>query len=430
MFGGKPVTVQMAGGCSKTLTLVPPQQGIAQVGKIVRIPATSAVTSAGTTEQPKLIVVQRSKQPTATIGKSPQLNNHTSLTGLNVSAASTSFDGPATTDAALAALAAEAGLIDPEPEKETPTEKETITAETAEISETPMQEENNGETERTNKQSENAASGTIAVTDVTRVADNSTEVPAVGLFGGSTVHQKLGLKGGSKIRLGLFGGSPIGPFSYRGGLFGGSKDSPELASSETSEATENNIEEGTLNGTKQKEDSETVSKMETDNEDTSENPVETTDSGITTTTSNQEETKEEFGDALSALASAALDHSKEFKPETPQESKTPVSADDKDAWFTVGFIKGNSYDVHSYCFCDDDTSQYTSDSLPDLSNLQRISLEPGTAYKFRVAAINSVGRGDWSEVSDEVIIIIYITNSWIFFKCCKNCYMSVYIKVE
>lgn len=38
------------------------------------------------------------------------------------------------------------------------------------------------------------------------------------------------------------------------------------------------------------------------------------------------------------------------------------------------------------------------DDLPDLSNFPRISLEPGTAYKYRVAGINTVGRGEWSEV--------------------------------
>lgn len=37
------------------------------------------------------------------------------------------------------------------------------------------------------------------------------EAPNIGLFGGSTVYEKLGLKGGSKIRLGLFGGAPVGP---------------------------------------------------------------------------------------------------------------------------------------------------------------------------------------------------------------------------
>lgn len=38
-------------------------------------------------------------------------------------------------------------------------------------------------------------------------------------------------------------------------------------------------------------------------------------------------------------------------------------------------------------------------SVPDHSMLKRQELEPGTAYKFRVAGINACGRGAWSEVS-------------------------------
>jgi len=33
------------------------------------------------------------------------------------------------------------------------------------------------------------------------------------------------------------------------------------------------------------------------------------------------------------------------------------------------------------------------------SSLKRLELQPGTAYKFRVAGVNSCGRGPWSEVS-------------------------------
>jgi host cell factor len=30
---------------------------------------------------------------------------------------------------------------------------------------------------------------------------------------------------------------------------------------------------------------------------------------------------------------------------------------------------------------------------------KKVDLQPGTAYKFRVAGINACGRGSWSEVT-------------------------------
>lgn len=65
MFGGKPVTVQMpGGGGNKTLTFVQPQQG-----KILRLPVSSTVAQATSgTDQPKLMVVNRPKPPSVTIG--------------------------------------------------------------------------------------------------------------------------------------------------------------------------------------------------------------------------------------------------------------------------------------------------------------------------------------------------------------------------
>lgn len=80
MFGGKPVTVQMASGGNKTLTLVQSQQGVNPVGKIVRI--ASGITSTGTTDQPKLMVVPRQKQPSATIGNHKY--NNKSVTHINL----------------------------------------------------------------------------------------------------------------------------------------------------------------------------------------------------------------------------------------------------------------------------------------------------------------------------------------------------------
>lgn len=41
----------------------------------------------------------------------------------------------------------------------------------------------------------------------------------------------------------------------------------------------------------------------------------------------------------------------------------------------------------------------TSDSIPDLSKCRRVPLEPGTAYRFRLTAINGCGLGDFGEVS-------------------------------
>ena len=38
-------------------------------------------------------------------------------------------------------------------------------------------------------------------------------------------------------------------------------------------------------------------------------------------------------------------------------------------------------------------------SVPDHSVLKRQELQPGTAYKFRVAGINACGRGPFSEIS-------------------------------
>lgn len=43
----------------------------------------------------------------------------------------------------------------------------------------------------------------------------------------------------------------------------------------------------------------------------------------------------------------------------------------------------------------------TSDNLPDLSKMTMTTLEPGTAYRFRLAAINSCGVGEFGEVIEQ-----------------------------
>lgn len=37
--------------------------------------------------------------------------------------------------------------------------------------------------------------------------------------------------------------------------------------------------------------------------------------------------------------------------------------------------------------------------MPDYSQMKKMELQPGTAYKFRVAGINACGRGAFSEIS-------------------------------
>lgn len=377
MIGGKPVTVQMpvSAGGGKTLTFVQP----AGQSKVLRLPVVgSAITQAGTGETTKLMVLNRPKQPSASI-------------------ASTSFDGPATTDAALAALAAEAGLIDPEPKEDASTDSA-------------QKEESKEELMEVEQASKEESMETSEMEDA----------PNVGLFGGSR-KSYIGLKGGSKFKLGLFGGAPVNPppvipYKYRGGLYGGSKDDqPSTSENQSSEATTvDEIEPAAaanpaaVNGTAaQLENHEAAAgpkdepqeeniKSEIDIKDEGQN-VDSHENAAAAEEAMQELKKQESGDALSALATAALDHSKET---IKTEITGPVQMkEEKDKWYTVGFIKGMSFDVHNYFALEDDTSNLRDDNLPDISQLMRINLEPGTAYKFRVAALNSVGRSDWSEIA-------------------------------
>ncbi|XP_046658722.1 host cell factor 1-like isoform X2 [Homalodisca vitripennis] len=108
--------------------------------------------------------------------------------------------------------------------------------------------------------------------------------------------------------------------------------------------------------------------------------------------------KNEVGeaDALATLASAALSCDQASTNGVKLEKREPV-------WCDVGIIKGTSHVVKNFydpsTFEDPDHPDITVDNLPDYSGAIKLDLEPGTAYKFRVAAINTCGRGPWSEVS-------------------------------
>ncbi|XP_057278561.1 host cell factor 1-like, partial [Pezoporus wallicus] len=70
-------------------------------------------------------------------------------------------------------------------------------------------------------------------------------------------------------------------------------------------------------------------------------------------------------------------------------------------WFDVGVIKGTSMMVTHYFLPPEDAPPTDDEAggVPDHSQLRRQELQPGTAYKFRVAGVNVCGRGAFSELA-------------------------------
>uniref|UniRef100_A0A8V5GPV0 Host cell factor Kelch-repeats domain-containing protein n=1 Tax=Melopsittacus undulatus TaxID=13146 RepID=A0A8V5GPV0_MELUD len=85
------------------------------------------------------------------------------------------------------------------------------------------------------------------------------------------------------------------------------------------------------------------------------------------------------------------------KPEPPP--KTLLKKENQ--WFDVGVIKGTSMMVTHYFLPAEDAPPTDDDAggVPDHSQLRRQELQPGTAYKFRVAGVNACGRGAFSELA-------------------------------
>ncbi|XP_043102936.1 host cell factor 1b isoform X2 [Puntigrus tetrazona] len=83
----------------------------------------------------------------------------------------------------------------------------------------------------------------------------------------------------------------------------------------------------------------------------------------------------------------------------PPVVKPPVKKENQ--WFDVGIVKVTNMVVTHYYVPADDSALTDDDSgtIPDYSRMKKIELSPGTAYKFRVAGINTCGRGTFSEVS-------------------------------
>lgn len=76
---------------------------------------------------------------------------------------------------------------------------------------------------------------------------------------------------------------------------------------------------------------------------------------------------------------------------------------DDDKWMVVGIFKTLTQNVTNYVDYQWESSveKLTSESVPDLSMLEKIPLEQGRAYRFRIAGVNACGVGKFSEVSWE-----------------------------
>lgn len=117
-----------------------------------------------------------------------------------------------------------------------------------------------------------------------------------------------------------------------------------------------------------------------------------------------------------------------LQKQDPQPAPVKPVVKKENQWFDVGIVKvTNMVVTHFYVPADDshgDVSarggvssvsavgsvcgegepsalclQDDSGVVPDYAQMKKMELQPGTAYKFRVAGINACGRGSFSEIS-------------------------------
>lgn len=108
--------------------------------------------------------------------------------------------------------------------------------------------------------------------------------------------------------------------------------------------------------------------------------------------------------SLDALAAAALQASNskavanlsQLNDTKPKE----LLGDDGEKWMVVGIFKTLTQNVTNYVDYQwqNAAEKLTSESIPDLSLLEKVQLEQGRAYRFRIAGVNACGVGKFSEV--------------------------------
>ncbi|XP_070701690.1 host cell factor 1a [Pempheris klunzingeri] len=102
--------------------------------------------------------------------------------------------------------------------------------------------------------------------------------------------------------------------------------------------------------------------------------------------------------AAAALAEVA--NGIEGEKQSPQPTPVKPVVKKENQWFDVGIVKvTNMVVTHFYVPADDPHGDDDSGNVPDYSQMKKMELQPGTAYKFRVAGINACGRGAFSEIS-------------------------------
>ncbi|XP_008291686.1 host cell factor 1a isoform X2 [Stegastes partitus] len=102
--------------------------------------------------------------------------------------------------------------------------------------------------------------------------------------------------------------------------------------------------------------------------------------------------------AAAALAEVA--NGIEGEKQAPQPTPVKPVVKKENQWFDVGIVKvTNMVVTHFYVPADDSQGDDDSGIMPDYSQMKKMELQPGTAYKFRVAGINACGRGAFSEIS-------------------------------
>jgi len=400
MIGGKPVTVLTSGAASqmggKTVQLVSAggQQMVMSSGGPVVMSGGQQVVMSGAGGQQ--MVVMQGGQPTASVG-----------------GASTS-DGPVTSDAALAQLAAEAGLLEGEGGAEmgegvtlqleggvmgssgdmsqaqldggmvTPQEGGSEAGEQIDIQQylDLYQGENNvdmystqvdgdpGDEELDEENSSSAAP--VSMPTVTE----SEEIPVV-TSAGTSVVDHLSLAVNQAI--------------------------PEAASTVatttavTSEATESEpIKQEEKPVVADQADFDGASALAALASAASLAQTTTGPSPTTSATAQPMPVKQEQSTPQSVstvVAQSQANVKNELDEMSPEERKREAN------WFDVGLIKGTSCTVSSYYLPNGDLEKSEIDVEGDENLAKKVDLQPGTAYKFRVAGMNACGRGAWSEIS-------------------------------